>query len=88
MYLSGNVADESEGDLVRPGKSEELAPPAGDHLCHVEPGEEGDGDEATEPPGVDAQELKVLAVSFVSKQDRPGMTFDTLHVQLTSKIEI
>ena len=87
-YLSGDIADESEGNLVGPGKREELAPPSGDHLCHVEPGEEGDGDEAAEPPGVDAQQLKVLAVGFVSKQDRPGMTFDTLHVHLTSKIEI
>ena len=66
-YLSGDVADESEGDLVGPGEVEELAPPPGDHLRHVEPGEEGNGDEAAEPPRVDAEQLEVLSGTLVMK---------------------
>ena len=67
LYLSGDVTDKPEGNLVWPGECEELAPPPGHHLRHVEPGEEGDGDEAAEPPGIDAQQLKVLPDPLVVK---------------------
>ena len=86
MYLSGNVTDESESNLVGPGKREELAPPSGDHLRHVEPSEEGYGDEATEPPGIDAQQLEVLAVPLVLKQDCPGEDICTWYFYISGNM--
>ena len=69
--LSGNVADKSEGNLVWPGQRHELVPPPANHLSHIEPGEKGDGYEAAELPGIDAEDLKTLPVWFVLKEDYP-----------------
>lgn len=70
-YISWNEADKSVGNLLWPWECHKLAPPSGDHLRHVEPGEERDGDEVAEPSGVDAQQLKVLSVGLMLKQDKP-----------------
>ena len=70
-HLPRNVADKSEGNLVRPWKGHELIPPPVDHLVHIEPGEEGDRDVVAEPPRVDAEYLKPLSRRFVLKQDHP-----------------
>ena len=71
-YLPRNVADKSEGNLVWPGQRHELVPPPVDHLVHVEPGEESDGDVVAEPPRIDADDLKPLSRWFVLKQDFPS----------------
>ena len=77
-HLSGNVAHKFECYLVGPWECEELAPPPTDHLCHVEPSEEGDWDETTEPSCIDAQQLKVLSEVLILKEDCPVITRDFL----------
>ena len=72
QYLSRNVADKSEGNLVWPRQRHEFVPPTVDHLVHVEPGEESDGDVVAEPPRIDADDLKPLSGWFVLKQDCPS----------------
>ena len=60
-YLSGTEADEFECDVVWPRETEELVPPSGDHLRHVEAGQEADWDEVGELSRIHADHLKHLS---------------------------
>ena len=70
-HISRHEGDESVGDLLRPRERHELVPPSGDHLRHVEAGEERDGDEVAELSAVEADYLKVLSEGVMLKQDEP-----------------
>ena len=67
-YFSRNKADQLQSNLVRPRQRHELIPPSGHDLRHVEPRQEGDGDQVGEPAGVHAQHLEHLPVEGVVEQ--------------------
>ena len=84
-HLPRNIADKSEGYLVRPRKGHELIPPPVDHLVHIEPSEESDRDVVAKLPCVDADDLKPLSRGVMLKEDYPIEKQFEIHIEYQKK---